>query len=98
MIELKAETVTTDGENRIEVGCELEGKGLTLVAESLSIIRCILNTLKEEDPLLYEMALLTMSADKSILRGDYEADEDASRKAEMSSLMSKAILKKGDLN
>ncbi len=96
MIEIKAESVTKDGERGVQLTCSLEGTGREIVNEALISIRAIIAGVRNEDEALYAMMMLTILHDKSVLRGEMDGDERKDEAAlGLADLMSKAIIKKG---
>lgn len=96
MIEITAKVEELDREkNEAGVGitCRMEGTGEELLHEALSSIRAITNNLKRENEWLHMVLLQEIATDTTVLFGeDYERDKMA---AELASLNSKSIIKKG---
>lgn len=97
MIEVKATTVEVDGEKGVQIEAQTEGNGLEIVNETLLIIKALMGDLKREAPLLHLMAIKTIADNRDILCGDEAEDKERAAKA-MSEIMSKAIIREGELN
>ena len=97
MIEVKATTVEKDGEKGVQIEAQTEGSGLEIVNETLFIIKSLMGNLKRESPLLHLMAVKTIADNRDILCGDEAEDKERAAKA-MSEIMSKAIIREGELN
>lgn len=97
MIEVKATTVEQDGEKGVQIEAQTEGGGLEIVNETLFIIKALMGNLKREAPLLHLMAVKTIADNRDILCGDEAEDKERAAKA-MSEIMSKAIIREGELN
>lgn len=97
MIEVKATTVEQDGEKGVQIEAQTEGGGLEIVNETLFIIKALMGNLKREAPHLHLMAIMAIAGNKDILCGDKAEDEERAAKA-MSEMMSKAIIREGELN
>ncbi len=97
MIQVKATTVEVDGEKGVQIEAQTEGNGLEIVNETLFIIKALMGNLKREEPLLHLMAVASIADNKDILCGDETEDKERAAKA-MSELMSKAIIREGELN
>lgn len=94
MIEIKAETVEKNGEQGVQINSQVTGSRLEIVNETLLIIKALMEGLKDNDPILHLAALETIAANRDILRGGKDSNEEKV----MSELMSKAIVKDGRLN
>lgn len=97
MIEVKATTVEMDGEKGVQIEAHTEGNGLEIVNETLLIIKALMGDLKREEPLLHLMAVKSIADNRDILCGDETEDKERAAKA-MSEIMSKAIIREGELN
>lgn len=97
MIEVKATTVEVDGEKGVQIEAQTEGNGLEIVNETLFIIKALMGNFKREEPLLHLMAVKTIADNRDILCGDKAEDEERAAKA-MSEMMSKAIIREGEIN
>lgn len=97
MIEVKATTVEKDGEKGVQVQAQTEGDGLEIANETLFIIKALMGNLKKEAPLLHLVVLMTIADNRDILCGDEAEDKERAAKA-MSEIMSKAIIREGELN
>lgn len=97
MIEVKATTVEMDGEKGVQIEAQTEGNGLEIVNETLILIKALMNDLKQKEPLLHLMAVKTIADNRDILCGDEAEDKERAAKA-MSEIMSKAIIREGEIN
>lgn len=97
MIEVKAATVEENGEKGVRVEAQTEGSGLEIVNETLILIKALMGNLKKEAPLLHLMAVKSIADNRDILCGDEVEDKERAAKA-MSEIMSKAIIREGELN
>lgn len=97
MIEIKATTTEKNGEQGVQIESQVTGTGLEIVNETLLIIKALMDALKDNDPLLHLAALETIADNRDILCGDKAEDEERVAKA-MSEMMSKAIIREGELN
>ena len=95
MIEVKAKSVTKDGEKGVQLSCSLEGTGEEIVNEALISIRAIIAGVREEDENLYAMMMLTMACNKSVLRGERGDKEKDEAMLGLAEAMSRGIVKKG---
>lgn len=94
MIRVKAtaEILSDDGgEANVGVECEFNGTGDELVHEAIAVIRSVCGHLKEQSIVLHAMLVQQIASDSSILLGK----EDDRVKAELASLMSRNVIKKG---
>lgn len=94
MIEVRAtaELLSDEGNKaNVEVRCEFNGTGDELVHEAISVIKSVCGHLKEQSPVLHFMLIQQIAKDKTILFGK----EDDRVKAELASLMSRNVIKKG---
>lgn len=97
MIEVKATTVETNGEKGVRIEAQTEGSGLEIVNETLITIKALMGNLKREAPHLHLMAVKTIADNRDILCGDETEDKERAAKA-MSEIMSKAIIREGEIN
>lgn len=97
MIEVKATTVEQDGEKGVRVEAQTEGSDLEIVNETLILIKALMGNLKQKEPYLHLMAIKTIADNRDILCGDEAEDKERAAKA-MSEIMSKAIIREGELN
>lgn len=95
MIEVKATSVTKDGEKGVQFSFSFEGTGEEIVNEALISIRAIIAGVREEDETLYAMVIAAMAQDKSILRGERDEDKEDEAMLGFAEAMSRGILKKG---
>ena len=95
MIEVKATTVETNGEKGVQIEAQTEGNGLEIVNETLFIIKALMGNLKKEAPLYHLMAIKTIADHRDILCGD---EESGDKEKAMSEVMSRAIIREGELN
>lgn len=99
MIEVKAESVTKDGEKGVQLTCSLEGAGDEIVNEALISIRAIIGGVKEESLVLYTMLIAAMAEDQSILRGERGEDkEEDEAMLGLAEAMSRGIILKKGVN
>lgn len=94
MIEVKAtaEILSDDGdEANVGVKCEFNGTGNELIHEAIGVIRTVCGHLKETSPVLHAMLIQQIAKDSTVLLGK----EDDRVKAELASLMSRNVIKKG---
>lgn len=94
MIEVKAETIEKNGEQGVQINSQVTGTGLEILNETLLIIKALMDSLKDNDPILHLAALETIAANKDILQGSKDSNEEKV----MSDLMSKGIIKEGRLS
>lgn len=93
MIELKAESLTKDGEKGVQVSYKTEGTGEEIVNEVLICIQSLMGNLKKEAPSLHALAISTIADNIWILLGERK-EEDSLENLLMSQLMSKSIIGK----
>lgn len=99
MIEIKAEAKATDNEVMgVETSVEVKGYGEDIVSEAIAAIKGLMINLKGTDEKLHMMVLLIIANDPSILKGKEDEDEEEAHKSELADLMSKAIIREGELN
>lgn len=99
MIEIKAEAKAAEGEvTGVETSVEVKGYGEDIVSEAIAAIKGLIINLKGTDEKLHMMVLLIIANDSSILRGDEDESEDSKEALALSKLMSKAIIREGELN
>lgn len=91
MIEVKAETIEKNGEQGVQINSQVTGTGLEILNETLLIIKALMDSLKDNDPILHLAALETIAANKDILQGSKDSNEEKV----MSDLMSKGIIREG---
>lgn len=97
MIEVKAETIEKNGEQGVQINSQVTGTGLEILNETLLIIKALMDSLKDNDPILHSAALEAIADHRDILCGDEAEDKERAAKA-MSEIMSKAIIGEGELN
>lgn len=78
MIKVEAKAETNGKKEGTALSVEMEGTGLQIVNETLSIVRALMHDIKDQDALLHAMCLHMIVKDPSILTGnDDEDDEEA---------------------
>lgn len=97
MIEVKAESVTKDGEKGVQLTCSFEGVGEEVVNEALVSIRAIIAGVKKQSFGLYAMMIAAMAEDQSILRGERDGggeddNKGVSPEARLATLLTRSIV------
>lgn len=80
----------------IEIESHMEGTGRELMHEAVAIIRAIMQSLKDDSPMLHMVVIRELAADPTILRGENQVNEHEEFAKMMSEMMSKSIIGKGE--
>ena len=89
MVKVEANSTMKGRKQGTELTVEMNGSGIQISNEILSIIQGLMGDLKENDEILHAICLKTIAENPGILLGKRDDDEDEELRAAMAMKMSK---------